>query len=504
MSGITSYATALAATNGRDSKRIANNTYAERRYPYSMANPSVAIRFHKTDIVTYHPMSAEQGGEVIELNSGAWRTHITMGRINAYLPEGWNVTSTAGIWDVSTPTQSRLFLDGISFDVATGEAVGNFLDQVQEAALLAAKKELKKKVKGYVALVPEKVDAWRAEGSVSTAGDCLYCQGIVRDARTNDVVQGNDHLWAHLNEGYIPLTLVIRAYEYAAKFARGGEWDRTPSEYAISHIRYGMADQIVKYLRKYLLDQLDPINRVSGVSATGPDQQIPERYLEWAKAALQTPEDYGYYGSDDTLYVSSAPSWTRTRDSESPERANFLIVEQRLIDAFPELWGTRVEDADGHTYERDDEKGYPQIYIMRSGHWAVGWIEQIVVPVWKNPNTLRTVDNLHPAWVMLCQIKEQTELYPYLDGAEEMAAEMDTTDEVEDIERGLDYLYGQWGIDRPDTPTAAEVLWEIQVLDDEYGWTNDQVIKALGSLAHAAYLEEAAPGGDQEELDFEE
>ena len=494
------YAAALAATNGRDSKRIANNTYAERRYPYTMDNPSVAIRFHKTDIVTYHPQSAEQGGEVVELSSGNWRTHITLARINAYLPHGWRGTSTAGVWDISTGERSWVFIDGIMIDRETGQPLqGTFLDPNQEAVLLSAVKELKRKVKAYLTKLPQATEKWRLAlltGGIDPRGDCLYCQGIVRDMSGATVVDV-DHLWSHLNEGYTPFTLLLRAYEHAVKFSRGGEWDKPAQDYLLTHIAYGMDDAIGRYLRKYMLDQLNPIARVAKPQPHAPGTELPKHYLEWAEAALEYPSDYGYMGDDETLYKASAPSWTRTRDSENVDLANFELVEKGLIEAFPDLWGNRVEDKDGHTYDRDDEKGYPQIYIMRSGHWAVGWIEQIVVPVLADPAKPLALDNLHPVWLHMCRLKEQTDMYPYLDGAEELAAEMDTTQQVESIQSTIEWLNRFDTREVPAEPTAADVLWEIQVIDDEYTWDSDQVVRALGSIAHAAYLEELEDSQEQ-------
>ncbi len=58
-----------------ESRRIGNNTYLQRR-----PGGEIAVRLHRTDIVTYRP-----DGSVI-LDSGGWRTVTTKARINQYMP----------------------------------------------------------------------------------------------------------------------------------------------------------------------------------------------------------------------------------------------------------------------------------------------------------------------------------------------------------------------------------------------------------------------------------
>jgi len=72
MEGLT-YQTADALLGHRDGRKIANNTYLERRSEHR-----IAIRLHSTDVVTLTP-------EWIELDSGGWHTRTTWDRMS-YAP----------------------------------------------------------------------------------------------------------------------------------------------------------------------------------------------------------------------------------------------------------------------------------------------------------------------------------------------------------------------------------------------------------------------------------
>lgn len=77
----------------RDSRKLANNTYAQRRdgcrYSDSGGNPgepSIAIRLHETDILRFY-----SNGD-IWVNTGGWHTVTTRSRINEFLPRPYNVS----------------------------------------------------------------------------------------------------------------------------------------------------------------------------------------------------------------------------------------------------------------------------------------------------------------------------------------------------------------------------------------------------------------------------
>lgn len=71
------YSTALAAhrrSRGRDRIKVGNNTYL------LAAGDSFAIRYHATDVVTYHPDGT------IETTTGGYETSTTVLRLNRHTP----------------------------------------------------------------------------------------------------------------------------------------------------------------------------------------------------------------------------------------------------------------------------------------------------------------------------------------------------------------------------------------------------------------------------------
>lgn len=76
------------------SRKIANNTYLQRRGEHD-----IAVKFHDTDIVLFRmPGSVtHEHGEVV-LNTGGWLTKTTSERINRYLPGTVSLSSHRGRW----------------------------------------------------------------------------------------------------------------------------------------------------------------------------------------------------------------------------------------------------------------------------------------------------------------------------------------------------------------------------------------------------------------------
>jgi hypothetical protein len=81
----------------------------------------------------------------------------------------------------------------------------------------------------------------------------------------------------------------------------------------------------------------------------------------------ETPECYG--GADpvgDIIVV------TRTRDSSILEESNFEVAQKRI----ETILKHKVEEV----WElKDGSYAYPKFYILRTGHWAVGWIEYLML-----------------------------------------------------------------------------------------------------------------------------
>ena len=99
----------LLTPKGRQSNghKIARNTRIDR-VPGERGD-GYAITLHSTVIVR-----ADSHG-ILTLNSGGWRTHTTMERINRYLPQDIRLTSTRGLWYITQDITSR------EYDYETGE-----------------------------------------------------------------------------------------------------------------------------------------------------------------------------------------------------------------------------------------------------------------------------------------------------------------------------------------------------------------------------------------------
>lgn len=97
-----SFREAMEILNGRDRRKLENNTYLEKRDA-----DTIAVKLHSTDVVTYH-----RNGRVV-LNSGGWHTVTTKDRICAYSPV--YVSQERGVWYMGMYPKKNpvLFHDGI-------------------------------------------------------------------------------------------------------------------------------------------------------------------------------------------------------------------------------------------------------------------------------------------------------------------------------------------------------------------------------------------------------
>ena len=78
------------------------------------------------------------------------------------------------------------------------------------------------------------------------------------------------------------------------------------------------------------------------------------------KVKWEHPSDYGGH-SPDGAYVLA----TQTRDSDALERSNYVRIFEELRDC--------AEKYDNPAWDE------PSVYDFRAGHWAVGWVEHVIV-----------------------------------------------------------------------------------------------------------------------------
>ena len=96
----------------KDSRKVANNTYLERRAATftikgkTTGIGSIALKLHNTDIMTAYP------DNTVTLNTGGWRTVTTKARMNDFLPFG-RIYQKDFIWYLSLGNVDHVYDDGM-------------------------------------------------------------------------------------------------------------------------------------------------------------------------------------------------------------------------------------------------------------------------------------------------------------------------------------------------------------------------------------------------------
>jgi hypothetical protein len=258
------YATALKKPNpNRQSVKIANNTYLERRDPRTFA-----VRLHATDVVTITP-------RYVELNTGGWFTVTTKERINSAAPV--RIASDCGQWyawlsrvpggypDWNDKSRRTRFFDGLRVSPDGTRFLNAKPDTVNEKAVAEAE-AMKKRINAFVSLAIKEL---REGLAMPGGGDCWYC-AMQTDAGASlgDAVSDTSHLAEHMTEGYVVPSLlwnavketgyrfpevILGAHENGDGYRLGGcvvaTYDGKPRPRAIE-------DSVRRSLRRYLKKRL--------------------------------------------------------------------------------------------------------------------------------------------------------------------------------------------------------------------------------------------------------
>lgn len=163
----------------RESRKIANNTYLQRR-----SDGSIAVKLHATDVVVYHADGS------CTLNTGGWKTVTTKARINDYAPVC--VWSDKGVWKCS----GHLYADGMRI-MADGSIEGT-----APIGAEAQEKKLRASVARYSKAFAEALQAGKVPAP--SAGDCWCC--CMFDGKSDA-----SHLHSHLEERYFVPSLAVNA-----------------------------------------------------------------------------------------------------------------------------------------------------------------------------------------------------------------------------------------------------------------------------------------------------
>lgn len=103
------YAAAVAlirkGRNGR--KKLANNTYLEFTGSYHGLRPLIGVKVHKTFVIVI------QSDDSLILNSGGYKTRLTLDRINTYLPTGYRLYQERHTWKIWHNNTTVNYQDGM-------------------------------------------------------------------------------------------------------------------------------------------------------------------------------------------------------------------------------------------------------------------------------------------------------------------------------------------------------------------------------------------------------
>lgn len=251
------YTEVLRDLNGKQSRKVAHNTYLQVR-----DSETIALRYHATDVVTYH-----SDGRVV-LDTGGWRTSTTKLRFNeSYSRLPLRIWADRGVWYVSKPgdwENAVAFADGLTLS-PNGDGLYRIdSDTIGEDPKKTQK--LRRKVQAYAAGF---IASMRA-GLVGPpgAGDCLYCQLRTKDGQTMGEVSRDkspeSHLMLHIQEKYYVGSLLVRAMEVmpcsqVMKWTAASKWGRLTDGQGKQSTYEGQDwewQALQKILARYILRQL--------------------------------------------------------------------------------------------------------------------------------------------------------------------------------------------------------------------------------------------------------
>jgi|SRR5882724_8548968 len=223
-----SFKEALEVLKGRDSRKLGNNTYLQKR------GENIAVKLHQTDVVTYTP-----NGEVI-LSSGGWKTVTTKDRINQFSPV--RIYQKNHVWHVG----DHIFKDGMTIDASGTVKGADVYTPAKERVFQAQKRRLLKYAKNFSnALIKGKVKS-------PSAGDCFFCSMKDEQGKTIGDVS---HFEQHMKENYFVPSLLYNALTEtgASMYTKGSIGNVWRGEDKGENIPSYVKEDVKKHVYKYLL-----------------------------------------------------------------------------------------------------------------------------------------------------------------------------------------------------------------------------------------------------------
>jgi hypothetical protein len=173
-----------------------------------------------------------------------------------------------------------------------------------------------------------------------------------------------------------------------------------------------------------------------------------------AEAALQHPPD-SWFGNDNLWYSHGMSGWNRHRDSDIRDRSNFDVVLGILTEKYGEA------DPDGLWW------------VNHASHWAVGWVDQIMVRILIDPESDDKFDedNITPIFKECMELLEEVTLnYSVLD-------DMHYSDlEYEETLKNIRY---ECGCDEEEAHAIFSWLFENDIYAEEEWFPLDVIKQAI-------------------------
>ena len=156
-----------------------------------------------------------------------------------------------------------------------------------------------------------------------------------------------------------------------------------------------------------------------------------ENIMRCANDGLQRPNDFGYWGSNDTFVTWGFCGIDKHRDSKILDLSNFSVITRNLMNRFPDDF--RIE-------------GF--------GHWAVGHTDRLVVRILKQDGPVNE-ENITDAF--RAAMEWQDELLDYPVANDEHYSEMIYQDAIEIIRDIPSYLKS---LIREDAEDWEDLVWQ--------------------------------------------
>lgn len=222
----------------KERKKLMHNTYAYRD------NDLIKIKYHDTFIMVFEPCGK------ITLDPAGRHTSTTKIRLNEFLPFGFRVWQTQGIWWIGKGWGADKFLFKDGMTIENEELKGHGGTDNSKQRRLA--KDITKYVKGYMtALKAGKV-------SKPGAGDCMFCGMVDKSGKTwgehGPKGSKDHHIMSHIEESYYVPSLIAQALKSmgasrAAQWTLWSLWDESTTS-------WDCWDQVQRCLSKYIKREL--------------------------------------------------------------------------------------------------------------------------------------------------------------------------------------------------------------------------------------------------------